>query len=313
MSELILHNYPQSPVAEKVRAAFGMKRARWRSVEIPRIPPKPMLTALTGGYRRTPVMQIGADIYCDSQRILRELDARIPDAPLHPAPAGALGGLARLIGRWTDGALFELAVKLVLGSAGDALPADFAEDRGRLYLGPDWAEGLKAANAGLPHLAAQMRAHLAIIDDALRGDAPFLTGGAPGAVDAQIYHVVWFIRGRWDRGAVLLSEFPALEAWEARITALGHGEMTAMSPEDAIAVAAAAMPAHPHGVAEGDPQGLTAGETVTVSPDVDGGEQPVTGSVWSADAATIAVLRETADLGQVCVHFPRAGYRVSRP
>jgi glutathione S-transferase len=65
-SEIILHNYPQSPVAEKVRVALGIKKLEWRDVEIPRLPPKPMLTALTGGYRRTPVMQIGADIYCDN-------------------------------------------------------------------------------------------------------------------------------------------------------------------------------------------------------------------------------------------------------
>ena len=61
-SEVIFHAYPQSPVAEKVRVAFGIKGLAWRKVEIPRLPPKPMLTALTGGYRRTPVMQIGADI-----------------------------------------------------------------------------------------------------------------------------------------------------------------------------------------------------------------------------------------------------------
>ena len=51
-SEIILHNYPQSPVAEKVRVALGIKGLSWRSVEIPRLAPKPMLTALTGGYRR---------------------------------------------------------------------------------------------------------------------------------------------------------------------------------------------------------------------------------------------------------------------
>ena len=66
MKDIIFHNYSQSPVAEKVRVGFGIKQLKWYSVEIPRLPPKPMLTKLTGGYRRTPVMQIGADIYCDS-------------------------------------------------------------------------------------------------------------------------------------------------------------------------------------------------------------------------------------------------------
>jgi Glutathione S-transferase, N-terminal domain len=50
--------------------------------------PKPDLTALTGGYRKTPVLQIGADIYCDSQLIMRELERRYPSrAFIRPAVA----------------------------------------------------------------------------------------------------------------------------------------------------------------------------------------------------------------------------------
>ena len=85
MSEIILHNYPQSPVAERARAALGIKGLSWRWVEIPRLPPKDDLTALTGGYRRTPVMQIGADIYCDSHCMLRELERRFPEPSFLPA------------------------------------------------------------------------------------------------------------------------------------------------------------------------------------------------------------------------------------
>jgi glutathione S-transferase len=76
--EIILHQYWQSPFTEKVRVVLGMKGLAWRSVEQPSIMPKPELTPLTGGYRRIPVMQIGADIYCDSQVILRELERRYP-------------------------------------------------------------------------------------------------------------------------------------------------------------------------------------------------------------------------------------------
>ena len=45
---IILHNYPQSPVAEKVRLGLGLKNLAWSNVLIPRIPPKPDLVALTG-------------------------------------------------------------------------------------------------------------------------------------------------------------------------------------------------------------------------------------------------------------------------
>ncbi|MDA9207378.1 glutathione S-transferase family protein [Octadecabacter sp.] len=305
--EIIFHNYPQSPVAEKVRVAFGIKGLSWRDVEIPRLTPKPFLTALTGGYRRTPVMQIGADIYCDSQCILRELDRRFPATPYMPT---ADAGMMWCLSRWTDGGLFDLTVKLVLGAAGDALPKDFAEDRGRLYLGADWAEGLKRANAQLPHLVSQIRAPFSWLNDQLSDGRTFLLGTQPSAFDAQIYHVVWFIRGRWDGGAALLSEFTHLERWETAVGNLGHGSSTPMAPQDAIDLAQGSDPSSPTGVSDHDPQNITIGTPVTVHPDVDGGEQGVAGTVHFADANTISVLRHADDVGAVCVHFPRAGYRV---
>jgi glutathione S-transferase len=89
MADIILHHYPTSPYAEKTRLAFGIKGLTWKSVIIPNIMPKPDLMPLTGGYRKTPVMQIGADIFCDTQIIMRELDRRFPAMPLKPAALGA--------------------------------------------------------------------------------------------------------------------------------------------------------------------------------------------------------------------------------
>jgi glutathione S-transferase-like protein len=64
MADLILHHYDEAPFAEKVRLVFGIKNLSWRSVIQPAAMPKPDLMPLTGGCRRTPVLQIGADIYC---------------------------------------------------------------------------------------------------------------------------------------------------------------------------------------------------------------------------------------------------------
>lgn len=307
-TEIVFHNYPQSPVAEKVRVAYGIKNLTWRDVEIPRIPPKPMLTALTGGYRRTPVMQIGADIYCDSQCIIRALERRQPTPSFMPTSEA---GLMWCLSRYTDGDMFSLAVKLVLGSAGDNLPADFAEDRGRLYLGEDWAEGLKRANAQLPHLVAQMRAPLSWVNAQLSDGRTFLLGSDPAAIDAQMYHTIWFIRGRWSGGPAMLSEFPDLVRWEDNVRAIGHGTSSAMDGAEAIARAKMLEPASDVGVAPHDPQDLQVGTAVTVTPDLDGGEQPVDGKVRYADADTISIERTSDAIGTVCVHFPRAGYRVT--
>lgn len=308
-NDIIYHNYPQSPVAEKVRVVFGIKNLAWRDVEIPRLPPKPQLVELTGGYRRTPVMQIGADIYCDSSCILRELEKRTPSPSLFP---GNDNGLMWCLSRWTDGALFDLSVKIVLGSAGDALPEDFARDRGRLYLGENWAEGLKAANEQLPHHVSQLRTPLSRLNEQLSDNRVFLLGDSAAAIDAQIYHVVWFVRGRWDGGASMLSEFPHLERWEKNIVDLGHGTSEELSAIDAIVVAKAAEPITVSGVAEHDPQGLLVDETVSVQPDVNGGEQPVVGKIRMANADVIAIERVSDLAGNVCVHFPRAGYRVEK-
>lgn len=253
-------------------------------------------------------MQIGADIYCDSQCIIRELERRYPTPSFMPTSDA---GLMWCLSRYTDGELFSLAVKLVLGSAGSALPSDFAEDRGRLYLGEDWAEGLKSANEQLPHLVAQLRAPLSWLNAQLSDGRSFLLGDKPAAIDAQMYHNIWFIRGRWSGGPAMLSEFPDLVRWEDNTRLIGHGTSKGMAAEEAIETAKMAEPATEAGVASNEPQGLQVGQAVFVTPDLDGGEQPVEGIVRYADSDTIAIERTASDVGTVCVHFPRAGYRVS--
>ncbi len=307
-AEIILHNYPQSPVAEKARVAFGIKGLVWRSVEIPRLPPKPMLTKLTGGYRRTPVMQIGADIYCDTHCILHELERRFPSPTFFPT---ADAGLMWCLSRWTDGAFFDLGVKVILGAAGDGLPQDFAQDRGRLYLGQNWTEKLNAANAALPHLASQLRAPLHWVNTQLSDGREFLLGKDAAAIDAQLYYVVWFLRGRWNQGPGFLSEFAELQRWEQNVAKIGHGTMTDMSAEAAITRASESEPITKQAKDPLDPQGLEPEMRVSVSPDVDGGEQPIEGEIVSANSETVVLRRRDADVGNIDVHFPRAGYRVN--
>ena len=305
MSEIIFHHYPPSPFSEKVRIGFGIKQLAWRSVEIPRVPPKPELMPLTGGYRRTPVMQIGADIYCDTQCILRELQRRFPDPTFYP---GGADGLPWAVNRWTD-IVFDAAAGVILGAAADQLPEAFAKDRGRLYFGPNY--DFEKIKAQLPHNAAQVRAQLGWLDQRLATGRQFMLGDKPGLPDAAAYYLVWFIRGRWQSGPEMLAEFPALEAWEKRVAAIGHGKPAEMSAADALEVARAADPNTPEHADPRDPQGIKPGMTVGVVADVDGGEEPVTGAVQFVDRESIALLHSNDRVGTVCIHFPRVGYRVT--
>ena len=126
---IILHHFDQSPFAEKIRLIFGLKKIAWTSVRISRIMPRPDLMPLTGGYRRTPVMQIGADIYCDTQCIMHELERRFPEPNLLPS---GYEGLAWGSAMWTDRSFFQNTVNLVFGSLADKVPADFIADREKL-------------------------------------------------------------------------------------------------------------------------------------------------------------------------------------
>ncbi|MBL8511715.1 MAG: glutathione S-transferase N-terminal domain-containing protein, partial [Betaproteobacteria bacterium] len=117
MSDLILHHYPASPFSEKVRLIMGYKKLAWQSVIIPNIMPKPDLQALTGGYRRTPVLQVGADIYCDTSLIVEVLEAHQPAPSLYPSP---IEGLVRTLAQWADFQLFWAAMSYNLGPKGAA-------------------------------------------------------------------------------------------------------------------------------------------------------------------------------------------------
>lgn len=306
MSEIILHHYPQSPVTEKVRVGLGIKALAWRSVIIPRIPPKPDLMPLTGGYRRTPVMQVGADIYCDSQCILREIDRRHPEPTFYP---GGGYGMPWALSRWSDTALFDLIVGVVLGHAPEELPKEFAADRARLYFGPDW--NLKKIQADLPHMLAQIRAQFGWLNERLAHGRDFILGEA-GLPDALCYYLVWFLRGRWPGGAEFLAEFPALCAWEERVKAIGHGSPSDMEPGEALEVAKNSEPQTPESSDPLDPQGLEPGMEVAVVPLGEGGDPDVTGLVRSVSRDDIAILRDDPQVGSVCIHFPRVGYRISR-
>ena len=305
MNEVILHHYPASPVSEKVRIAFGMKGVAWRSVEIPRLPPKPDVMPLTGGYRRTPIVQIGADVYCDSQCILPEIERRFPEPTFFP---NGNKGMTLIFGRWTD-SMFDSAAKLLIGANADQLPPEFLQDRGRLFFGPNWNAG--TLKADVPHVVAQLRAQFFWINMQLADKGPFFFGDKPGLADAQAYYLIWFVRARWQGGPALLAEFPALEAWEKRVAAIGHGRPSEMTSAQAIEVARAAEPATPEQGDSKDAQGLTPGQEVGVTPDLNSGEPTVTGTLRLIEPDRIAILRTDPRVGTVCVHFPRVGYRVT--
>ena len=305
MTQLILHHYPSSPFAEKTRLIMGYKNLDWKSVIIPAISPKPDLVALTGGYRKTPVLQIGADIYCDTALIADVLEHLQPDASLYPEPSKGMG---RTLAHWADNTLFWTAmafnmqpkgIEQMFGSAPPEAAKAFFEDRRAMNLGVR----LRPADA-----AAAYKSYLRRISDML-GDWPFVLGEVPCIADFSLYHPLWYTRTRTSVLADVLDATPAVLDWMDRMAAIGHGQMEKFSAADAIAVAAAATPAPLHDDIFQDEHGIALGSRVTLSGESFGPEV-TDGVLLAATRMHYTLRREDDRAGVVHVHFPRIGYQL---
>ncbi len=302
-SNLLLHQYDTSPFSEKVRKILAHKRLAWGAVEQPSIMPKPDLLPLTGGYRRIPVLQIGADVWCDTQAIVRVLERLHPSPTIHPGHSAAT---TQAWNMWADRLLFMPVVAAVFADIGELVPPAFIEDRSKMMPGRSFADIPKQA----PHAREQIRALVATLEHQLSDGRPWLLGDAFSLADAAVHHPLWFLRVA-PRAHALLDGFPRVAAWRSRVEALGEGDRRDVSPEEALAEARAAEPDAPGGVAPGEPNALVAGCEVTVTPD-DYGFDPVAGTLVTAAAEEVAIRRTDPDLGTVVVHFPRLGFRVAR-
>jgi glutathione S-transferase len=292
--ELILHHYDRSPFSEKIRLIFGLKRLAWRSVVQPMVLPKPELTALTGGFRRIPVLQIGADVYCDTNLIATELDRRFPDPPLvGPSAEAAMGAI---VTQWADRILFLPTARYVTAVNAAALPHAFHADRASMRGEP--TPDLNRLQAAAPHYLAQLQALLAQAEALLSDGRAFLLGAAPRLADFAVYARVWWL-GALGGDMAEIAQFRRLQGWAARVRAIGHGERREMRPDEALATAAAREPscagrgARRRIVTEGQPSDPVEGELAYDSPD------------------SIGLRRSEPGLGDIVVHFPRLGYEIA--
>ena len=304
-SELILHHYDGSPFSEKLRLIFGFKGLAWRSVKIPVILPKPDVVALTGGYRKTPIAQVGADVYCDTALIARLIEQRTPTPTLYPAGAA----LAPLLAQWADSTLFWTVIPYSLQPAGAAhifkgVPPEvvkgFAADRA------PFTAGMKRQTAA--DATANLANYLAVLDAQLADGRPWLMGPEASIADFSVAHCAWYVRRAGPMADVFIA-YTHFSAWLHRVLALGHGNPERMDSAEALRLAATATSHAACSVVPG--LGLEAGQAVTVTP-TDYGQDPVAGTLVGLSNDEVVVRRVDARAGTVHVHFPRAGFQIKQ-
>lgn len=311
MSDLILHHYPMSPFAEKIRSILGYKKLAWKSVMIPSVMPKPDLTALTGGYRRTPVMQIGADIYCDTAIIVDALERIAPTPSLFLADGNpALMALAETLSQWADKQLFWVAVTWTFQPAGaQAIMAQMPAEQAQIFRQDRAAMRGNAPGISLDEATATLPLYLQRLENLLHDGRTYLLGDQPCLADFSCYHPIWFI-ALVPPVAGILQNYPLLLAWLARMKEIGHHQYEKMSSQDALQVTNTSSSAV---LDVGDCQidGIALGDQVSITPS-DYALDPVEGELVLVRQNEMALRRQDARAGMVVVHFPRLGFRIKK-
>lgn len=308
MSDIIFHHYPTSPFSEKIRLIFGYKKLAWKSVLIPVIMPKPDVVALTGGYRRTPVMQVGADIYCDTALIADVLERMAPTPSIYPEE---VAGLAKTFAHWADTTLFWTAIAYSFQPAG--LQSMFGHLSAEQIKAFSTDRGIMRGNAPrmtVPEATGQLIEILRRFETMLADGKPYLLGQLPTIADFSTYHAIWYVR-RATAVAGILDAAPKVLEWADRMAALGHHQSEKMSAEQAIAIARDSTPIATAGMPFIDLHGIALGERVAILP-TDYALDPVEGELVLSTENEFALRRTDDRAGTVVVHFPRLGFQLKK-
>ena len=300
----ILHHYSMSPFSEKLRLMFGYAGVPWQSLPSPEMPPRPNIDPLSGGYRRIPIAQVGADIFCDSRLISAEIARESQRSSLDPAAASAA---ERDYAAHLEGEVFWAAVlsigagrtiRQLLRNVGVWKTLRFIKDRAGI------GRTARVAVPSARQAGTNFEEHLRELEQRLQAD--FLSGqAAPSHLDFAAYHTLWFQRVV---GEVPMSlTLPRVEAWYTRMSDFGHGAVEEISRQQAFDVAAKATPRE---VPADHAQDALVGSTVTVAP-TDYALEGVRGTLVGSSDERWIVARQTDQFGPVHVHFPRQGFELS--
>ncbi|MAR89633.1 MAG: glutathione S-transferase family protein [Pseudomonadota bacterium] len=300
MSDLILHHYALSPFSEKVRALLGYCNLPWHSAITREMPPRPVLQALAGGYRKIPVAQAGADIFCDTATIATEIAVRAGKPEL--APQNCSDEVKQFIAAVEMDVFFAC----VFASASWSLHKKVLKTLSLLELVSFFADRIKMGRTAAVRIVKPgqaptiLRQHLQDMETRLQQD--FLFGAEPNIADFAAYHSLWMVRDAGEKNTV--DPYPRVMAWMDRIQGFGHGQPTAINPQQALTIA---RDHEPRPLAEEEQQDDLLGREVTISP-ADYARDATRGRLVGSSVSRWVIARETTELGTVHVHFPKPGY-----
>ncbi len=305
MAKLILHHFDSSPYGGKIRLVLSLKGLSWCSVPVPPVMPKPDLLPLTGGYRQIPVLQIGADLYCDSELIALELERRYPTPTLFPAGGP---GLAAVFGAWVGTTLFQPATRYAIGTNAGKIAPEFYRDRTAMR-GVEVTAEIVASSAGRMH--SRLLAQAEWLESMLGDGRAFLLGDKPGLADCSVFPMLTYLR-RWGPPVSdALVAYARIQAWMGRMDQVGQGQRSDMTGAEALDIAREARPESAPTSDREDVEGFRLGQRLVVT-SLEAPHAETFGEVVRLAPNEVALRRMHERVGEVVVHFPRLGFELSR-
>lgn len=297
----ILYHYPMSPFSEKIRATMGVLDAEWHSVTVPAFPPRSDLSPFIGGYRRIPVLQVGAQFYCDSQLAYDALVERTSELRV-------LSPEDEHFRQWAETDVFFAVLSAQKPSTVMRFLIRELGVRGFLYFVRDRARMMRVSALNVLSTADSsnlIERYVAALSERLV-DQAFLSGLSPRYLDVCCYHPLWMAE-RVNSKACLHWPEP-VRAWANRMQALGHGSKLSTSDGDIeAAIRSDEVDTTDWSLAPG----WRLGEAVVVSP-LDYGLDPSCGQLASLCDKRIVIRRRAPSGASIYLHFPRTGFSVMR-
>lgn len=298
----ILYHYPVSPYSEKLRLALGMAGIQWGSVTVPSLPPRPVLDAFLAGYRRIPVLQIGAHFYCDSALafdVLAEVSDRL-------TPTRRLSATEESLRQHAEERIFFAVIaaaspisvlRLLAQDLGPFGLFRFLKDRSLMMKGSTIEKRSRRDATQL------IRDFVGQLDSLLKHN-PFLAGAGPGYLDLCCYHPLWM--SSVINRKILLALPPLVATWMQRIAALGHGRPMPISQQEI----------HDRVIADrfqnfvGELSGAFARDSLVSVRPTDYARDSTEGHLVFMDEHQCVIKRNLPSGDAVFLHFPISGFEV---